>query len=390
VAAEFDLNLIPFYRIKGQEWPQLPGLMAATPPKRAARGREDDQLLIYLTLSGNTPYTSAEYSRIMSQLSERFYQTAGSLTSAIRATADALNQFLLNRNLTTTGKGQYIIGRLILGVLRGGQFVFAQSGPTHVFHLTGDECRQVHDPQIEGRGLGIGQTTPIYFAQADLHHGDLLVLCSNLPAGWDSALLAERKGAPESLRRKLFSVTGEDLSAVLVQAQVGKGNMNTLKGGTRPSAEKPVQTPAVDAPASSPLQAKRPASTPQQDPAPTSNPEQSPAAPVRHASKVDSGRPASRFAHIIAGTSPAAPDGTTGPESPVQSTNKNVTARSQPVQNTVAGSHRPVPTQTPARPAGRPGRFISPRQGNDIPEIKRPIDARRRRKVLVDLPSLFK
>jgi hypothetical protein len=383
VAAEFDINVLPFYRIKGQEWPQLPGLMAATPPKRAARGREEDQLLIYLTLSGNTPYTSAEYTRIMSQLAERFYQTAGSLTSAIRATADALNQFLLNRNLTTTGKGQYIIGRLILGVLRGGQFIFAQSGPTHVFHLTSDDARQVHDPQIEGRGLGIGQTTPIYFAQADLHHGDLLILCSNLPAGWDSALLAEHNGAPESLRRKLYSITGEDLSAVLIQTQAGKGNMNILKGGARPAVEKPVQTPTVDIPASPPLQAKRPAPKTSLNPAPVpaSNPEQTTAVPVRHASKVDSGRPASRFAHLIAGTSTTPPDEAANSKSPgpVQTT------ESQPVLKAeVRSPHRPTATtatQTVARPAVRSGRFISPRQGSDIPEIKRPINSHRRQKV---------
>jgi hypothetical protein len=370
VAAEFDLNLLPLYRIKGQEWPQLPGLMAATPPKRAARGREDEQLLIYLTLSGNTPYSTAEYNRIIAQLVQRFYETPGALTSAIRATADGLNQFLLNRNLTTTGKGQYIIGRLILGVLRGGQFVFAQSGPTHTFHLSGGQARQIHDDQMEGRGLGIGQATPIYFAQADLHSGDLLVLCSDLPTGWDSLLLSGRNAAPESLRRKLFSSTGEDLNAILIYAQAGKGALNILKGGTRPPPlEKPAQVAAPTAPA----ETNGPDAAIVQTPA-----VQPEAAPARPTSQVDSQRPASRFARLISGSATTDSPGPATPVTPGSGTEKPAGQVNtiQPVRRP-----KPLPTATTVRPSNRPGRFIAPHQGNDLPEIRRPGNSRRRQQM---------
>jgi len=197
VSATFDLNLLPFYRIKGQEWPQLPGLLALVPPRRTARGREDDRLVIYLTFSGNDPLSASEYNQFANQVAQQFYQTAGSVTSAIRSIAQVLNQSLVDRNLRTTGKGQYIIGRLILGVLHGSQFVVAQCGPTHVFHLTGKETRQVHDAQISGRGLGIGQATPLYFTQLELNSGDQLVLCADLPpAGkprcWANVLSLQR------------------------------------------------------------------------------------------------------------------------------------------------------------------------------------------------------
>ena len=56
MAAELDLNLFPFQRIQGQEILQVPGLMAVTPPRRTAHGREADRLLVYLTLSGNTSF----------------------------------------------------------------------------------------------------------------------------------------------------------------------------------------------------------------------------------------------------------------------------------------------------------------------------------------------
>jgi len=235
VSAAFDLNLLPIYRIKGQEWPQLPGLLAMVPPRRTARGREDDRLVIYLTFSGNDPLSYSEYNQTATQMAQRFYQTAGSLTSAIRTVAQTLNLSLVERNLRTTGKGQYIIGRLILGVLRGSQFVFAQCGPTHVFHLTGKETRQVHDAQISGRGLGIGQATPIYLAQLNLNPGDQLVLCADLPSGWEAALLGQHIVSPDALRRELLSITGDDLNAILVQAQAGKGNLNILKALPAPA-----------------------------------------------------------------------------------------------------------------------------------------------------------
>ena len=208
----------------------MPGLLAVTPPKRTARGREDETLLFYLTLSGNSHFTPAEYDRIVKQATQRFFQTPGSLTSAIRTAAGDLNQSLLNRNLHTTGKGEYVIGRLILGALHGAQFVFAQCGPTHMFQLNGSETRQVHDEQIAGRGLGIGQSTPLYFAQVDLHNNDLLVLCPNLPGGWESTLLGLKNVSIETLRRSLLGSGGEDLNAVMVQVKAGKGNLNILPG----------------------------------------------------------------------------------------------------------------------------------------------------------------
>ena len=378
MAAEFDLNLLPFYRIKGQEWPQLPGLLAVTPPKRAARGREDDHLLVYLTLSGNTPFSSTDYTQIMTQMTQCFYQTSGSLTSAVRAAAGALNQSLLNRNLRTTGKGQYIVGRLILGVLRGAQFVFAQCGPTHVFHLTSGETRQVHDAQIAGRGLGVGQTTPLYFAQADLHPGDLLVLCSNLPNGWDTTLLGERNVSSETLRRKLLSITSDDLNAVLVQAQAGKGNLNILKG-TRPAAEKPAPTASGTVPDPSVVpsgQTARLAPTPTtlqvSAPATSSSPAQT-ASPVRSTSQVESGRPASRFAHILSGAKSAPLVSPSGPEAPPSGAETSAASPGPRVRATAQSVHRPatVPASVVSHPARRAGRFVAPRTTTDIPEIKR-------------------
>jgi hypothetical protein len=385
VAAELDLNLFPFHRIQGQELPQLPGLHVVVPPRRAARGREDDYLVVYLTLSGNTRFSTSDYNHFIAQTIQRFYQTSGSLTFAIRTAAGALNQLLINRNLHTTGKGEYILGRLILGALRGKQFVFAQCGPTHVFHLTATETRQIHDGQIGGHGLGIAQATPLYLSQVDLSSGDLLVLCPDLPAGWDTTLLGEKNFSFETVRRKLISTPGQDLNAVLVQAMPGKGKLNILKG-MRPGSEKP----ALAVPAAVLPQAANPGQTvpPVTQPAVMPNvPGKTPPAPGRPVSRVESELPASRFSRLISSEIGARPGpvGLPEQERPTEEAQPSPAPAGQP-----AGQSARVATTPPIRPpvpvavsaAARPvrhtGRFGAPRNPASLPEIKRPPSRRRR------------
>ncbi len=285
------------------------------PPRRVARGREEDRLVIYLTFSGNDPLSYNEYNQTTSQMAERFYKTSGSLTHAIRTVAETLNQSLVDRNLRTTGKGQYIIGRLILGVLRASQFVFAQCGPTHVFHLSGGEAHHVHDTQISGRGLGIGQATPLYLSQLNLNPGDNLVLCADLASGWETALQATSPGSLEALRRLLLPITGDDLNAIIIEAQNGKGSLNIMKAlpvsapGTAPAGQKEGRLGRSARQASrSKSQAQPPATSKSvidssggttsagTYPASKSAPDM-----VRPSSQVESEQPASRFARLLAG-----------------------------------------------------------------------------------------
>jgi hypothetical protein len=249
VAVAFDLTLIPLYRVKGQEWPQLPGLLATAPPKRAARGRENDSLVVYLTLTGNTPVSTAEYNQIAARMAERFYQTPGALTSALRAPADAINQFLLDRNLASASQGQHLIGRLVMGVLREGVFTFAQSGPTLVFQLTGGEVRQIADTTVSGRGLGVGQATPLYLSQTEIHPADRFIFCAHSPEGWDASVTSQRGTMSlDVLRRALFDATAEDVNAILLQTQPGKGTVNLLRGERTTSSPVPAPAPQTQTP----------------------------------------------------------------------------------------------------------------------------------------------
>ncbi len=378
MATELDLNLLSVYRINGQEWPTLPGLLAATPPRRAARSRRGDNLVIYLTLSGNTPFSSSEYNKITSQMAERFYQNPRALTSALRATAETLNQSLVERNMGSTGRGQFILARLIVGVLRGAQFIFVQCGPTHVYHLTSEKAEHVHDPQISGRGLGFSQTTPLYFSKVDLQPGDLVVLCAAPPSGWDEALQNERDlPLPEALRRKLLTLTNEDLNAVLIQAQAGSGKVNIVQT-FKPAPEMPTRAPAPVSTrqASQPAQAV-PAPSPDLKPAPApaagSSPEQV-APPLIGQTEKEAALPAPSFT-IPPQAAQELPAQATPPRPHVIKPGRFV----RPM-----GSSRPP--SAPAEGAAalpepeeglRPSRTVAPRDTSNLPEPSRPAPRRR-------------
>ncbi len=363
------------------------------PPRRTARGRENDRLVIYLTFSGNNPFSANEYNQTGAQMARQFYQIPGSVTSAIRSVAETLNQLLVDRNLRTTGKGQYIIGRMILGVIHGSQFVFAQCGPTHVFHLGGKDVHQIHDAQISGRGLGIGQATPLYFSQLDLNPGDQLVLCADLPSGWETAILGTTLATTDSLRRELLTVTTEDLNAVQVEVQPGKGNLNILKAmpAVVPDAVAQKHQPPVVEHSGLPVPAAATKSV-----APESSPsfvdqaiDPSTAAaldsativpPVIPTSQVDSSQPASRFARLLSGSGTEQSGDITETDTP----QKHLETPPAEIKPRVpAVSSRPVPPPavaqkpTASRPSAQTGRFVSGRLAGELPEIKRPITHRK-------------
>ena len=239
----FDLNLLPIHRLNGQDYPDLPGLFAFSPSRKSARGREKDNLILYLMLSGNTALSNAELERILNNAANAFYQSAGSLTSAMRKGAEFINSALLERNLSTTGRGQYALGWLVLAVVRETQCTLLLSGPAHAVWVTEGQARHIHDPALSGKGLGSSQSMQTYLSQIDLHAGDLLVLCGKFPRDWEADLLGERPPASLDASYRKLTFTKGDLHAALIQPQTGRGVITILHADVRAPAQPP---PAID------------------------------------------------------------------------------------------------------------------------------------------------
>jgi hypothetical protein len=239
-----DLTLSPLYRINGQEIASLPGLVALAPPQNTARGREKDRLIVYLLLTGNSTFSTSEYMQVAKDAANIFYQTSGSLTSALRTAADLVNKTLLERNMTTSGRGQYAIGWLTLAALRDAQCTLALSGPMHAYWFGQNEMRHIHEPVTSGKGLGTNQTTNLHYSQTTLSAGDRLLFFGRAPDAWNSTLNDPSPASLDATRRRLITLTHDDINAVLMQATEGTGILNLLNGMSESKADKKEETTA--------------------------------------------------------------------------------------------------------------------------------------------------
>lgn len=247
MAASLDLNLLPVARYAGRDYPELLSLHAAEPPRRPARGREADRLILYLAVAGNAPLPPGKQEQILADLAKLFYASPGSVTAALRTVAEELNKLLLERNLHLTSSSRQGIGLFAQVVLRGSQLYLAASGPVNIFLLAADQTRHFYDPQMADRGLGQGRSTPISFFQASMQPNDTLILAAQPAPGWSADTLTGLHGqGPESLRRRLFNQATPDLNAVLVQARPGKGTYFLPRPGR--SAAPPVAPETIEQP----------------------------------------------------------------------------------------------------------------------------------------------
>lgn len=226
----------------------MPGLLAITPPRKTARGREQNSLIVYLVLSGNTPLPLSEVMKLTNDAASLFYQSPGSLTSAMRTAAGDINAKLLARNLSMAGQGQHVLGMLVMATIRENQCTLLLSGPAHAVWVTSGGSRHVYEPVLSGKGLGSGQNVNTYLSQIELHPQDLLVLCGMFPRDWEADLLNDRPPASlDASYRKLVFAKG-DLNAILVQPQSGHGLITLLRPDvpTRPlqSMVPPITLPA--------------------------------------------------------------------------------------------------------------------------------------------------
>ena len=226
----FDLNLIPVARQAGHDQPTVAGLHTAMPSRRPARGRESDRLLLYLTLAGSAPLAQEQTQALLKDLAETYYKSSGAVTAAMRAVAEALNTFILERNLRSSNTGRQSAGWLTQAVVRGDTLSLAHSGPVHSFIVGGEQAARHHfDPQSAGRGLGLSRQVGVRYFQSTLKPGVMLVLAHQPAASWTIESLAGSSQTPDTLRRLLISAPDPELSAVLLVPQPGSGKINMFR-----------------------------------------------------------------------------------------------------------------------------------------------------------------
>lgn len=227
-------------------------------------------LTLLLTCSSGVPRDDA-LADCFRLLSSTFYATSGTVTSAVRAAIEKLNDALLGGKIQPSSEtGAPLL--LNLAVLRGGSAYIAHSGATHTLLIGKTSVQNFSDAQTTGRGLGTTRAPALRLFQAELEPGDMLIFAARPPAHWTPGELFSRQHAnPEALRARLLNPPPAELKAALLQFQTGSGIIQQVE--TAPAAAVPAA--AASDPALPPRQ--EPAAMVYQPPAP---PAQIPAAPA--------------------------------------------------------------------------------------------------------------
>ena len=162
----------------------VPGLLVQSAPPRVNRNRKNDFLFVHLTLSGSAKETAVLSQEILATTSQTFYQSGGSVTSALRQAISDTNQKLLHLNLSSTARSKE--GAISCAVLHNDELYIVQAGEALALlgHNFGVERLPPNPPQKItplGRSAGLS----LNYEHHRLQNGDMLLLAdpriANLP-----------------------------------------------------------------------------------------------------------------------------------------------------------------------------------------------------------------
>jgi hypothetical protein len=207
--------------------------------------------VVYLRLAGKAVLSSGECVHAASRAAVAFYGTPGTITSALRSSAESINSYLHARNLSSPAAGHYAVGILALTVVREAQLTLLFSGPMHGFVLGADGARHIFDA-LSGRGLGLSDTAPYYFSQIAIQFNDRLLLCLNPSSAWEAALKDPSPASLDATRRRLMAANADDVNAVLLQMTEGAGVLTVQRLSTEDNAASSALVRSVESDSDSP------------------------------------------------------------------------------------------------------------------------------------------
>lgn len=258
----FDLTVFKYNRVNGKELNDLPGLFTAAPPRRAARGRERDLLVLMVQFDDHGSQVMGAQDDTLEQLSSLFFNTRGTVTTALKAVIDQLNDKLLARNLKSGKDNAPMIGLFLAAVVHDDTLLLAHSGPVHSFLINNENAQHFFDAAGSGRGLGVSRTPVVRYFRQTVQTGDLLLLSVRPPQNWtEKNLQGSQLLNSSNLRRRLLTQAGDDVCFSMLRIKDGAGaielvNLNRPETAADESPSQPVTpsanpqaAPAADLPA---------------------------------------------------------------------------------------------------------------------------------------------
>ena len=239
----YDLNILPIHLRQGRNIPDSTGIQAFSPPRRAARGREEDVLILSLHFSDEDELSDDLIQTWTEHLSHTFYKTGGTVTAALRSLIETLNLTLMERNIKTAAEGVSVTAAVNMAVIHRRSLYIAQSGQTHAFVLNHQGLEHHTDSGQTDRGLGVSRTPAIRYYQDDLGTGAYFFTTTTPSENWqDSLLFADNYPSMDQLRRRLLNQAPSEFDLGLVQLLPGEGKINLIRPvarGTSPGKPAP-------------------------------------------------------------------------------------------------------------------------------------------------------
>jgi len=156
---KFDLTVYAFETHQ----PRL--LCTASAGKGAARGREEDSLIIKLWPSDAVSLSEEVLNQTLSKLAAAFFKTSGSVTNAMRSLADGLNKTFLSGNSQLQEKDTWQTASLLMGVVHHETLFIGINGKAEALLVRRNGREHLFDEELDPRGLGLSSVVHPRFSR---------------------------------------------------------------------------------------------------------------------------------------------------------------------------------------------------------------------------------
>jgi hypothetical protein len=219
-----------------------PGVLAQTPPRRTARGRGDDLVFLALDLSPGHASPSGLRDRLAQVAVDVFYGTPGSVTSALREAAAAINDHLIDFN-QEPGAEVILQGRLLMGVLRDDDLYLLQAGAGQAMLIRPNRVTRYTSEETVERPLGSTLSPFVRFHHIQVNQNDALIATVSEPPYWSDATLSGLATlAPAQAADRLAAARNTDLTGLFIRF-TQTGEAPELPAAPKPAPDIEISTP---------------------------------------------------------------------------------------------------------------------------------------------------
>jgi len=221
-----------------------PGTLAQLAPRRCARGRSDDALLLSLAIRAARPAAPSHLDHLAGLAAEVFFGTPGSVTSALREAAAIVNDQLVDANRSGDPASHHE-GHWIGAVLRDNDLYLAQCGSGQAILIRPGSVIRLRSAEAAEKPLGLSLTPHVRYHHVEVRPNDLLILTTAENEVWSEATLSGLATLDlDQAMERLVAACDQDMTGLMARL------VHAGSAGLQPtfSADVQAQKPAAPAP----------------------------------------------------------------------------------------------------------------------------------------------